>query len=104
MESSMTITGTVKGGAIIPDEAHPWPEGARINLSLAEDESEEWPEFDVSGLPPDHPMAPYDREVELALLRESIAEAEAGYPGRPIEEVMAELSAKHGLSPRKVQP
>jgi len=101
----MTITGTLRNGAIIPDVAHPWPEGARINLSLAADESEAeaWPEFDASGLPPDHPMAPYNREVELALLRESIAEAEAGYPGRPIEEVFAELSAKHGLAPMNVE-
>ena len=96
----MTIMGTVKNGEIVPDVAHSWPEGARVALSLKEDE---WPEFDVGGLPPDHPMAPYDRDVELGLLRESIAEAEAGYSGRPIEEVMAELSAKHGLAPSTVR-
>ena len=95
----MTITGTVRNGAIIPDVAHPWPEGPRINLSLAADESEEWPEFDVSGLPPDHPMAPYNHEVGLALLRESIAEMKAGYPGRPLDDVMAEIAAKYNLPP-----
>lgn len=95
----MTITGTVKNGAIIPDEAPPWPEGARISMSLAEDEPDDRDDFDPSSLPPDHPMAPYDREVELALLRESIAETEAGYPGRPLEEVMAEIALKYNLPP-----
>jgi hypothetical protein len=103
LENDMTITGTVKNGEIVPDEPHSWPEGSRVILSLDTGEANEWPEFDVSGLPPDHPMAPYNREVEIALLRESIAEAEAGYPGRPLEEVMAELSAKHGLSPMEVE-
>lgn len=97
----MTITGTVKNGAIVPDEPHSWPEGARISMSLAEDTVEDWEDFDPSTLPPDHPMAEYNREVEVTLLRESIAEMEAGYPGRPIEEVFAELSAKYGLSPMK---
>ena len=50
-------------------------------------------------VPPDHPMAPYNREVELALLRESIAELNAGYPGRLLDEVMAEIAAKYNLPP-----
>jgi hypothetical protein len=99
----MTITGTVRNGAIVPDVATTWPEGSRVVLALADEaDLDAWPDdFDTSSLPPDHPMAPYDREVEIAILRESIAEADDGYPGRPIEDVMAELSAKHGLSPLK---
>ncbi len=30
----------------------------------------DWSETEAALLPPDHPMAPYDRETELAILRE----------------------------------
>jgi len=81
------ITGTVVNGAVVLDAGTRLPEGARVNLELIEE------------LPPDHPMAPYHRETELAILRESIAEMRAGYPGRPFDEVMAEIAAKYDLPP-----
>jgi hypothetical protein len=52
-------------------------------------------------LPPGHPHAPYNREIELAILRASIEEMKAG-GGRPFEEAMAEIAAKYNLPP--VQP
>ena len=95
----MTITGTVVNGAVIPDAGTQFPEGARVHMALVDECEEEWPEFADETFPPDHPMAPYNREVEIAILRESIAEVEAGYPGRPFEEVMAEIAAKYNLPP-----
>ena len=67
-------------------------------MALAtEDEFDDWPDFADETFPPDHPMAPYNREAVVASLRESIAEMKAGYPGRPLEEVMAEIAAKYNL-------
>ena len=96
----MTITGTVVKGAVIPDAGTQFPEGARVHMALAtDDEFDDWPNLPDETFPPDHPMAPFNREVEIAILRESIAEVEAGYPGRPFEEVMAEIAAKYNLPP-----
>jgi|GEM_PF-2257208 len=95
-ENDMTITGTVRNGAIVPDEPHSWPEGSRVTVSL---ETDEWPEFDVSDLPPDHPMAPYDRDTEVALVLEAIAGLERGEPTIPLRQAFEDLSRKHGLGP-----
>ena len=96
----MTITGTVVNGAVVPDGGAKLLEGARMVMAPADEvDFEDWPEFADESFPPDHPMAPYNREVEIAILRESIAEVEAGYPGRPFEEVMAEIAAKYNLPP-----
>ena len=78
------MTGTVVNGAIIPDGGVSLPEGAKYHLDPVED------------LPPDHPMAPFDPVLELALLRESIDD---GDPGVPYRQVFEELSRKHGLGP-----
>jgi hypothetical protein len=86
------ITGTVVNGSVVPDAGRRLPEGAQIRLEVVEE------------IPPDHPMAPYNRELEIALLRESIAETKAGYPGRPLEEVMAEIAAKYNLPPVDSDP
>ena len=95
----MTITGTVVNGAVVPDAGTDLPEGARMLMTLVEECEEDWPDLPDENLPPDHPMAPYNREVEIAILKESIAEMKAGYPGRPLEEVMAEIAAKYNLPP-----
>ena len=50
-------------------------------------------------LPPGHPLAPYDRETELAILRASIEEMKAGGAGIPLRQAMEELSRKHNLPP-----
>jgi len=81
------ITGTVVNGAVIPDAGTQLPEGARVYLEVLED------------LPPDHPMAPYDRETEVAIVLESIAAVEQGEPTIPLRQAFEELSRKHGLGP-----
>ena len=93
----MTITGTVRNGAIVPDVAAPWPEGAKVSVS--DDDFEDSADFDVRSLPADHPMAPYDRETEVALVLGSIAGIERGEPTIPLRQAFEELSRKHGLSP-----
>lgn len=90
----MTLEGTVIDGAVVPDSGLRLPEGARVRFELVEDDIDL---IDAS-LPDDHPDAPYNREKELAILRESIAEMKAG-GGRPWREVLEELSLKHGLDP-----
>ncbi|OWK35973.1 hypothetical protein [Fimbriiglobus ruber] len=47
-----------------------------------------------------HPLVPYDREKELAVLRESIEDMKAGR-GRPLEEAMAEIAKEFNLPPVK---
>ena len=74
----MVPRGTVVNGVIVPDGPPP-PEGTRVMFD--HDEVYEYP----------HPMAAYDEEKELALLRESFAELDAGKQGRPADEVFAEI-------------
>jgi hypothetical protein len=78
------LEGTVVNGVIVPDGGRPLPEGARVRIELAE------------ALPADHPHAPYDRETELAILRESIEEMKAGQV-RPAREVLKEIALRHNL-------
>jgi len=71
----MAITGTVVNGAIVPDEGGRLREGAKYYLEPVEGD-----------LPPDHPMAPYDREREIAIIRASILDEEPGVPiGRSLK-------------------
>lgn len=96
----MQHQGIVTNGVIVPPAGLHLPEGAVVTFQLDEESDDlDGPEIlpDPS-LPPDHPHAPYNREVELAILRESIAEMKAG-GGRPWREVLEELSQKHGLGP-----
>lgn len=95
----MELKGVVSNGVVVPDDAAALPEGARVRMELI-DEDDELGRLVLPdpSLPADHPHAPYDRETELAILRESIAEMKAG-GGRPWREVMDELSQKHGLGP-----
>jgi hypothetical protein len=80
----MTQTGIVVNGAIVPDGSTPLREGARCLFKL------------VDEFPPNHPMAPYDRDNEVAIIRASIADPE---PGIPLRQAFEELSRKHGLEP-----
>ena len=48
-----------------------------------------------------HPLAPYDREKELALLRERIAETKAGIRGIPLKDAMAQIAVELNLPPVK---
>lgn len=82
----MPITGIVLNGRVEFDEPVTWPDGSKVTLQLDEDEVFEYP----------HPMAPYDREKELELLKESVADMKAG---RVIDfhVAMRELAIKHHL-------
>jgi hypothetical protein len=79
----MTLQGTVVNGTIVLDGAPPLPEGARVRVELADP------------LPTDHPLAPYNRETEIAILRASIEDMKAGR-GRPASEVLSEIAKASG--------
>lgn len=81
----MTLAGTVTNGVIVPDDGAALPEGSRVRIEL--EEVYEYP----------HPLAPYDREKELALLRQAIAEVQSGVPGIPLDEAFAQIRAELNL-------
>lgn len=91
----MTLEGTVVNGAIVLDGAPALPEGARVRVVLSH-EHDELDDVDIpaAGFEYPHPLAPYDREKEIALLRESIAEMKAGVPGLSVEEAFARVDAE----------
>jgi hypothetical protein len=82
----MTLEGTVVNGVIVLDGGAKVPEGARVRVAV-EDETFEYP----------HPLAPYDRDKEVALLKERIAHRESGGPGVPLREAMAKIAAELNL-------
>lgn len=98
----MTLEGTVVIGAVVPDGGVRLPEGARVRLEVVDDPADDELDYllDPAGesLPDDHPMAPYDREKELAILRQSIEDVKAGR-GIPLDEAIEELSREFGLPP-----
>jgi hypothetical protein len=79
----MTLEGTVLNGVIVLDGGARLPEGERVRVELLDDD-----------LAP--PPEPYDREKELAILRESIEDMKAGR-GRPAREFLKELAEKYNL-------
>jgi hypothetical protein len=81
----MSFAGTVVNGSIVLDGLARLPEGSRVEVDIVED-------GDDIGAPPE----PFDYQEHLAALRESYAGIKLGL-GRPAEEVMAELRAKHNL-------
>lgn len=83
----MTLDGTVVNGVIVPDSQINLPEGTRVRIEMAV-------QFEYP-----HPMAPYDRQKEVALLRGRIAEMRAGVPGIPLEEAMAMIAKELNLPP-----
>ena len=100
----MTISGTVVNGAVVPDAGTHLPEGARIQMTFVDTEQIElemdgWSNPVDSTLPLSHPMAPYNREVEIAIVRESIESVKHGEVGTPLRRAFEELSRKHGLGP-----
>ena len=85
----MTIEGTVINGVVVLDGSPQLPEGKRVIVDLAGDTTiYEYP----------HPMAPYDREKELALLRQAYAEAKAGKTSVPLAQFEAEFAKEFNLS------
>ena len=86
------LNGTILDGRVELDAPADLPDGTRVRFvpdPLGEDE-------DDLGPPPE----PYDRETELAILRESHADAVAGRT-RPLDVVMDEIRTKYGLPSTK---
>ena len=81
----MTLEGTVINGLIVLDTGAKLPEGARVRVELADDDDDLAP-----------PPEPYDRENELAILREALEDVKAGR-GTPAREFLKELAVKHNL-------
>jgi hypothetical protein len=78
----MTLDGTVVNGMIVLDSGVILPNGARIRVEVADDNE----------LVP--PSETYDRDQEIAILRESLADVQAGR-GVIFDEFMAKLAADH---------
>ncbi len=81
----MALEGTVLNGVVVLDGNPRLPEGTRVRVEL--EEVFEYP----------HPLAPYDREKEGALLRERIAKMQAGEKGIPLDKAMARIAAELNL-------
>ena len=80
----MTLPGTVVNGVIVLEGNAKLPEGARVWVELEED--------DDIGPPPE----PYDREKELAAIREGLEDVKAGRT-MPFEEFMAKMAKDFNL-------
>jgi hypothetical protein len=80
------LEGTVVNGVIVLEGGVRLPDGARVRVEVE----------DPDDLAP--PPEPYDREKELAILRESLEDVKAGR-GMPFEEFMAKLAEEYKLPP-----
>jgi hypothetical protein len=81
----MTLEGAVVNGVIVLDGGAKLPEGTRVRVELADEDDEFFP-----------PSEPYDREKELAILRESLEDVKAGRV-TPARQALADLARKYGL-------
>ena len=84
--TATALTGTIVDGQVELDAPADLPDGTRVRF--VPDPSDE------DDLGP--PVEPYDRETELATLREALEDVKAGR-GRPHREVMAEIAAEFNL-------
>lgn len=84
----MTLEGTVVNGVVVLEAGARIAEGTRVHVDIA-------PDFEQFEYP--HPMAPYDREKEIALLQASHDEMKAGIRGQSLEDFMAELRRDYHL-------
>ena len=80
----MALEGMVVNGAIVLDGGAKLPEGARVRIEVT----------DPDDLAP--PPEPYNRDQELAILREALEDVRAGR-GMPFEEFMAKLAEEYQL-------
>jgi hypothetical protein len=104
IEADVVVEGRVVNGVVVLADGSQLPEGARVRLKVVAEADEDDPELDQlivpdPSLPPDHPLAPYNREIELAILRASIEAMKAGEVGMPLEEAMAKIAAELNLPP-----
>ena len=79
----MTLEGTIVNGVVVLEAGARVPEGTRVHVDIA---------FDFEQFEYPHPMAPYDREKEIALLQASHDEVKAGKRGMPLAEFEAEFA------------
>ena len=86
----MMIHGTVIGGVVVLDDASTLPEGARVRVEVEE----------VFKYP--HPLAPYDRAQEVALLRSRLVGMDSGLPAITLDVAMTQIAAE--LHIRHVKP
>ena len=85
----MKLSGTIVNGQVHLDAPTELPDGTRVAL---------WPQADFEDdFDYPHPMAPYDREKEAALLRESIEDMQAGR-GTEARDFLEQLAQERGLS------
>ena len=80
----MAFTGTVVNGVIVLEDGMRLPDGVQVRVELD----------DPDDLAP--PPEPYDREKELAILRESLEDVKAGRTV-PARQALADLARKYGL-------
>ena len=84
----MTLEGTIVNGVVVFDEENNVPEGTRVHVDISSDfEQFEYP----------HPMAPYDRAKEIALLQASHDAMKAGARGQTLAEFDAEFRRDFNL-------
>jgi hypothetical protein len=79
------IQGTIVNGQVQLDEPSNLPEGTRVTLAPVV-EAFEYP----------HPMAPYQADLELTLLQESIEDMKAGRI-RSARDALREMAERHDL-------
>ena len=79
----MILEGMVVNGMIVLDGAAQLPEGARVRVELADPDDLGPPEA-------------YDRDKELAILREALEDVKAGR-GTDARHFLKELAKKHNL-------
>ena len=93
------LTGVIRGGRVELDIPADLPDGTPVRVSVGT-EADANADDDIGSPPPDEP---YDRETELAILREAHADALADRGGVPHAVFMAELAAEFGVSlPKRV--
>lgn len=80
----MILEGTVVKGVIVLDGGAQLPEGARVQIELTDPD-------DLAPSP-----EPYDREQELAILRESIEDMKTGRT-TDARQALADIARKYGL-------
>jgi hypothetical protein len=83
----MTLEGTIVNGMVVLDTGAQLPEGARVRVELADEDDDLFP-----------PPEPYDREKELAILREALEDVKADR-GMEAREFMKKLATELNLPP-----
>lgn len=87
----MTLDGTVVNGVVVFKGSQKVPEGAKVRVAF---------EVEVEAFEYPHPLAPYDRQNEIALLRKSHEELQTGSSGMPLDQFEAEFVKEFDLAPR----